>query len=116
NRIRVERAQQLRHGSAYPGALGRLLAADVHEFVRRNVIRQDHVAATEQNRRPDDGMKRDVVLADEVILAAGRVLPPALPGVRLACIPGPLDSRRKIAATRLEPHVDAPVVPTRSNL
>src|SRR5205807_10477183 len=70
----------------------------------------------EQNRGPDDGVERDVVLADEVVLTAGRVFPPALPRPRVALLLGPLDGRGQVAATRLEPDINASVVPARSNL
>src|SRR5207245_2867019 len=69
-----------------------------------------------QNGRPDDRMEGNVVLTDEVVLAAGGVLPPALPGGRLTSDPGPLDRRREIATTRFEPDVDPLVLPARADL
>ena len=52
-------------------------------------------------------MKRDVVLADEVVALSVRVLPPGLPRIRFAAQPGPLLGCREIAHQRLPPHVDA---------
>ena len=56
-------------------------------------------------------MEGDIVLADEVVDLSLGVVPPILPGVGLAGVPGPLDAGRQIAHHGLEPHVEALVLP-----
>src|SRR5205823_233701 len=116
NSVWIECAEQRRDGGPDAGTLGRLLAAHVHVLVGWHVVGQDHVAAAEQDGWPDDGVKRDVVFADEVVLTAASILPEALPGRWLPRQLGPLDGRRQIAAARLEPDIDAFVVPSRTDL
>src|SRR5205823_13266882 len=103
-------------GGANASALGRFLAAHVHVLIGRHVVGQDHVAAAEQDRRPDNRVERNVVLTDEVVLTTTGILPEALPGGRVAGRPGPFDGGRKIAATRLEPDINTFVVPARTDL
>src|SRR5204862_751730 len=99
NRVRVEGRQELRYGRTDSGALGGFLAADVHVFVGGHVVRQDHIAAANQDGGPDHRVEWDVVLADEVVLTTGRVLPPALPRLWFALYAfRPLDGRAQIPA------------------
>ena len=95
------------HGPVPAG--GELLPIDVQVLVGGHVIGDGAVAVAQQNGRPDDGVKGDVVLPHEVI-ALRPVSPEFPPLVRRAPSLGPLDARRKVADYRFEPHVDPLVV------
>ncbi len=81
------------------------LTFQVEILVGRDVVGQVEVAIPHKHGRPDDGVKGDVVLADEVV-ATGGMLPPLPPLLGVALVLSPLDAGREVADHRLEPHVD----------
>ena len=62
---------------------------------------------THEHRGPDDGMERDVVLGQEVVVFCVIVVPPFTPRIGLAALRGPCARSRVVAHHRLEPDVDA---------
>ena len=97
------------HGPALAGA--GLAARHRDVLVGGHVVGQVVAPSAQQNCRPDDRVERHVVFADEVVDARVGALPEVAPGLRLAACRGPLDRRREVADHRLEPDVDALVVP-----
>ena len=64
----------------------------------------------EQHRRPDFGVKDDVVLTHEVIglrIAGCLRLPPRTPGLGIPAALRPLHGRRQVANDGVEPNVEA---------
>jgi len=85
---------------------GELLALHVQELAGHDVVRQLQAAGAEEDRRPQHGVERDVVLPHHVVVPGVRVLPPVLPRVRLSAVGGPLDRGRQISDHGVEPDVD----------
>ena len=92
-------------------AAGRQLGPfHVQELARHDVVRQlvrmFFIRRAHQDGRPQHRVERDVVLAHRVVVTRLRVLPPLLPGIRLAALARPLDRGREITDDRVEPYVD----------
>src|SRR5438105_1694284 len=64
----------------------------------------------EQDRRPDDGVEDDVVLALKVRVQRVLGLPPVAPRIGLAADRSPFEARGQVADHRVEPDVDALVL------
>ena len=118
------RVELLQHGLHVPGylgfgiraralpALGELAAVEHQVLVRRDVVGQvEALLCAHEHRRPDDGMERDVVLADEVVMPAVGVLPEGLPVVGLPDLPGVLHSHAEVPDDSVEPDVDDLLLP-----
>ena len=96
-RIRVVAGEEIQPPHRPIAAAGDFLAFQVHELVGGHIVGQGQpvcqpclskslpnaLARADQLGRPDHGMEGDVVLADEVIGARLRVVPPVVPGVRV---------------------------------
>ena len=101
-----------------PVLAGRKPAAlECQELVGGHIVRQVQPAVAHQHRRPDDRVKRDIVLALEVETPGVRVFPPRPPGLRFSVDLRPFLRGRQVADHCLEPDVDPLVfVPVDRNL
>ena len=86
-------------------ARGQLLALDVQKLVGRDLGRQDEVPVFHDHGRPQDRVKDDVVLAQEIDEFAVRVQPVVLPPVGIALFHRPLPGGRHVAQRIFEPDV-----------
>ncbi len=88
--VGFEAVETLFDGEADAAARRGLAALEGHVLVGRDVVGQvqgrtaDAVADAEQLRRPEQGVERDVVLADEVDVAGVVVVPPVPPPLGVA--------------------------------
>src|SRR5262249_15154839 len=122
HRIGVVVREEVREPDGPPPTLTELRFLKGHEVIGWDIVRQVQALArivfvnaahAEQLRRPDHRVKRDVVLAKEVIDAGGGIVPPRLPRLWLPAVMRPFDRCRQIANDILEPDVEALCVPTR---
>src|SRR5437879_2090036 len=68
---------------------------------------------TEEFCWPDHRVKRDIVLAHEVIDTGLRIVPPRLPCLRLATGVSPFDRGREVTNERFKPDIETFTVPAR---
>ena len=112
NLVRLESLQEIRKpdAPAPPGA--HLLSGDVHELRGGHVEREgERPIVAHEDRGPEQRMKDDVVLPDEVVMPRGGIVPPLVPSLRLAAAPPDLSARGEITHHRLEPHIDPLALP-----
>src|SRR5262245_1757307 len=82
--VRREAALNLMRPQRCSSTRAHLFAFEVVELVGGDVVRERQPFHAKKHCRPDDGMKWDVVLTDEVIAAGLTVVPPKPPTVRSA--------------------------------
>ncbi len=85
---------------------GELPPLQGEELVGGNIVGQVQSPISQENRRPDEGVKRDVILADKIV-CPGISGPELAPQLAVSIDPGPFLARREISDHRLKPDVNA---------
>ena len=112
--VRGEPLEEVREPHAPAPAGAHPLPGEVQELRRGNVVRQgERGVMAHQDRRPEQRVKDDVVLPDEIVVPRGGVVPPLLPPLRGPPAPPVLPARGEVPHDRLEPHVDPLALPPR---
>ena len=86
-------------------ARGQLLALDIEKLVGRNLGGQDEIPVFHDHGRPQNRVKDDVVLAEEIDELAVRIQPVVLPPVGIALRHRPFPGGRHVTQRVFEPDV-----------
>ena len=72
-------------------ACGQLFTFDIEKLIRRYLIRENEITMPHKGGGPDNGVKNNIVLADEMDQAGFGIAPVIAPAFRLTLFPGPLN-------------------------